>query len=163
MDEAAVKEFIGTEISRSTVVVERSAIAFFASAVLDDDPVYTNADEASARGFEAIPAPPTFPFVMQNWGAFAELQAEGGQGAGLGMVLGPLMANGGLILHGEQAFVYHQPVLAGQTLTGVGVIKDAYVKESKGTTMTFVVAETTWSDAGGAPVVTTTFNIIHRK
>ena len=79
------------------------------------------------------------------------------------VVLGALMAGGGLILHGEQAFTYHAPVVTGQVLNAVGVIKDIYVKESKGSTMTFVVAETTWSDATtGEAVCTTTFNIIHR-
>ena len=41
-------------------------------------------------------------------------------------VLGPLMANGGLILHGEQEFTYHRPVLAGDVLVGEGRVADAY-------------------------------------
>ena len=163
MDDATLKGFIGTEITRQTVVVERSAVAFFADAVLDTDPIYRDATVAAAAGFDGLPVPPTFPFVMGNWGAFAELQPEGAPGTGLGIVLGALMAGGGLILHGEQAFTYHAPVVTGQVLNAVGVIKDIYVKESKGSTMTFVVAETTWSDATtGEAVCTTTFNIIHR-
>ena len=35
---------------------------------------------------------------------------------------GPLMAKGGLILHGEQEFVYHRPVLVGDVLVGEGKI-----------------------------------------
>ena len=61
-------------------------------------------------------------------------------------VLGPLMAKGGLILHGEQEFTYHRPVFAGDVLEGRGTVVDAYRKESKGKTMTFVVVETAWSD-----------------
>ena len=162
MDEATRAGFIGTEIGRTTVVVERSAVSFFAQAVLDDDPIYHNADVASERGFDGVPVPPTFPFVMQNWGAFGELQPSEGNGSGLATVLGALMANGGLSLHGEQAVTYPQPVVTGQTLTGVTVLRDIYVKESKGTTMTFVVSETTWSDRQEMPVATATFNIIHR-
>ena len=77
--------------------------------------------------------------------------------------LAPLMATGGLILHGEQSFHYHRPVVVGDVLRGEGTIVDAYAKESKGKTMTFVVTETVWSDAeSGEPVVTSRFNIIHR-
>ena len=40
---------------------------------------------------------------------------------------------------------------------------DAYEKESKGKTMTFVVTETVWSDdKTGEPVLTSRFNLIHR-
>ena len=46
--------------------------------------------------------------------------------------VGPLMAKGGLILHGEQEFIYHRPVLVGDVLVSEGKITDAYQKESKG-------------------------------
>jgi hypothetical protein len=73
------------------------------------------------------------------------------------------MANGGLILHGEQEFIYHRPIEVGDVLVGEGKISDAYQKESKGKTMTFIVSETNWSDdVTGEPVATTRFNVIHR-
>ena len=69
--------------------------------------------------------------------------------------LGPLMANGGLILHGEQEFIYHRPIVVGDVLVSEGKVIDAYQKESKGKTMTFIVSETNWSDdATGEPVAT---------
>lgn len=166
MTDDELKAMIGRPTGTVTVVVERSAVANFATAVCDDDPVYRDPRAADAAGFAAIPAPPTFPFVMQSWGAFPELQAEAvdtGENP-LGAVLGPLMANGGLILHGEQSFEYHRPVLVGDVLRGESRIADAYAKESKGRTMTFVVNETVWRDEEtGEPVVTMRFNIIHRS
>lgn len=166
MSDDELKAMIGKPTGTVTVVVERSAVANFADAVCDDDPVYRDPRAADAAGFAAIPAPPTFPFVMQNWGAFPELQPEGAAGGdnALGAVLGPLMAKGGLILHGEQSFEYHRPVLVGDVLRGESRIADAYAKESKGRTMTFVVNETVWTDQqSGEPVVTTRFNVIHRS
>jgi acyl dehydratase len=81
----------------------------------------------------------------------------------MGEVLGPLMAKGGLILHGEQEFIYHRPVYVGDVLSGEGTVTDAYSKESKGKTMTFIVTETVWKDdKTGEPVVTSRFNVIHR-
>ena len=77
--------------------------------------------------------------------------------------MAPLMAKGGLILHGEQEFVYHRPVQVGDVLEGDGKIADAYQKESGGRTMSFIVSETVWTDEKtGEPVVTVRSNIIHR-
>ena len=153
---------IGTPTSHSVVVVERGPVSFFADAVVDDNPVYKDPAAAKDEGFENIPVPPTYPFVMDHWGAFTEFQS-GETFAGIGPALGALMSKGGLILHGEQEFVYHRPIVVGDVLVGEGKVVDAYQKESKGRIMTFFVSETTWSDdKTGEPVVTTIFNLIHR-
>jgi acyl dehydratase len=163
-DDAALKDLIGTTTQVSTVVVERGPVAFFAGSVFDDSPEYRDERAAKAAGFDAIPVPPTFPFVMENWGRFSDLQGEDAvQGPGMMAALAPLLKEGGLILHGEQSFSFHRPVVVGDVLTGTGVIIDAYAKESKGKTMTFVVTETAWKDAKtGERVVTSRFNVIHR-
>jgi len=155
---------IGTPTGTTVVTVERGQVALFASAVKDDNPVYRDPRAAAAAGLPGIPAPPTYPFVMGNFGAYPELQTDDAPaGNPMGAVLGPLMAKGGLILHGEQEFTYHRPVFAGDVLEGKGLVVDAYQKESKGKTMTFVVVETAWSDsATGEPVCTSRMNIIHR-
>jgi hypothetical protein len=81
-------------------------------------------------------------------------------------LMGKLREKGGIILHGEQEFIYHQPgrpVLAGDVLYGEATVTNAYEKESKGKVMTFIVTETVWKDrATGEPVVTSIFNLIHR-
>ena len=164
MSDDDLKKIIGKPMSKSKVVVERSAVTNFATAVCDDSPVYRDPRAAADAGFPAIPAPPTFSFVMNNWGQFPEIQpADVPAGNPMGEVLGPLMAKGGLILHGEQSFEFHRPVFVGDVLSGEGTVVDAYAKESKGKTMTFVVTETVWKDdRTGEPVVTTRFNVIHR-
>ena len=163
-DDAALKALIGTTTQVSTVVVERGPVKFFAESVFDADPVYESDAAAKAAGFDAIPVPPTFPFVIENWGRFSDLQDAGAvEGPGIMAALAPLLANGGLILHGEQSFSYKRPLKVGDVLTGEGTIIDAYAKESKGKTMTFVVTETEWKDAtSGEPVVSARFNVIHR-
>jgi hydroxyacyl-ACP dehydratase HTD2-like protein with hotdog domain len=67
------------------------------------------------------------------------------------------------VLHGEQEFVYHRPIVAGDVLDGTSVIADVYEKEAKGSIMVFVVTETVWRDATGSPVVTERFNLIHKR
>jgi len=164
MSEDDLKKLIGKPMSKSKVVVERGPVANFAVAVCDGNPVYRDPRAAAEAGFEAIPAPPTYPFVMQAWGEFAEVQpSDKPKANAMAEVIGPLMAGGGIILHGEQEFTYHRPVFVGDVLVGEGTVVDAYAKESKGRTMTFIVTETVWKDdATGEPVVTSKFNLIHR-
>jgi acyl dehydratase len=160
----SLSAIIGTPTGTTVVTVERGQLAGFASAVKDDSPVYRDTRAAADAGLPGIPAPPTYPFVMGNFGTFPEIQTEEApKDNPMAKVLGPLMAKGGLILHGEQGFTYHRPVFAGDVLEGRGTVVDAYQKESKGKTMTFVVVETAWSDlATGEPVCTSRMNIIHR-
>jgi acyl dehydratase len=157
-------KIIGKPTGTTVVTVERGQLGLFAQAVKDESPVYRDPRAAAAAGLSGIPAPPTYPFVMGNFGVYPELQpAEAPSGNPMAEVLGPLMANGGIILHGEQEFNYHRPVVAGDVLVGEGKVVDAYQKESKGRTMTFVVVETAWSDrTTGEPVCTSRMNIIHR-
>jgi acyl dehydratase len=78
-------------------------------------------------------------------------------------VIGTLMQKGGMVLHGEQEFEYHRPVMVGDVLEGEGKVTDVYEKESKGKTMTFLVTENVFKDAKtGDPVLTTRMNLIHR-
>lgn len=162
--EDVLKGIIGKPTGKAKVVVERAPVQHFADAVLSASPIYHSPEAAKAAGFSSIPAPPTFPFAMEFAGKFDEIQpADGVVSNPLGEAIGPLMAKGGLILHGEQEFIYHRPVQVGDVLVSEGKIADAYQKESKGRTMTFIVQETDWTDEKtGEPVVTTRFNVIHR-
>jgi acyl dehydratase len=157
---------IGRETGRARVQVERAPLANFAKAVKDDNAVYSDVNAAEAAGFDGTPAPPTFGFALEFWGRYPELQKglTPVEGNPMMEVIGKLMQNGGLILHGEQEFEYHRPIVAGDVLRSEGKVVDAYEKESKGKTMTFVVTETVWSDdKTGEPVLTARFNLIHRK
>ena len=162
--EELLKGIVGKPTGTSKVVVERGPVEHFASAVRSTNPIYHDPQAAEAAGFDAIPTPPTWPFVMEFSGKFAELQSgDAPSPHPLSTVLGPLLAAGGLLLHGEQEFIYNRPILVGDVLVGEGSITDTYQKESKGKTMTFIVSETNWSDdKTGEPVVTARFNLIHR-
>jgi acyl dehydratase len=158
------RSIVGKVTGRAKVVIERGPVAVFASAVKDDDPVRRDPRAAAEAGYAGIPVPPTFPAVMEHWGRLAEIQSEDpAQVNAFAEVLGPLLARGGILLHGEQEFEYHRPVLVGDVLSGESKVADVYEKESKGRVMTFLVVETSWSDdRTGEPVVTSTMNLIHR-
>ena len=160
----AATDAIGKPIPPQTVVLERGPVSNFARAVTDHNPVYADPGAAADAGFDAIPAPPTFPFAWHHWGAFAELQPEGSGGSHpMVEAMGELLANGGLILHGEQEFVYHRQPVVGDVLTANGTVKDVYEKtSSSGKSMTFIITETQWRDPQDQLVATSTMTLLHR-
>lgn len=158
--------YIGKPTSEGVVTIERATVTTFAAAVLDDRPLYRNREAAVAAGFDDIPAPPTYWFsAAQNWNQWEEEQPpDSAIGPNpMAEVMNRLMASGGMILHGEQEFVYHRTAVVGEKLHQRGVVKDIYTKQSGDHTMTFMVIETTYSDESGTPVVTSTMNLLHRS
>jgi hypothetical protein len=145
---------IGAKTGAWRVTVERAPVANFARVLGDTSPVLAD-----------TPAPPTFSFVMAYWGAYPEDQPPDPTGGTNPMhkIMGELHAKGALVLHGEQEFVYHRPIVSGDVLDGEQAITDMYEKDTAAATMTFVVMETNWTDAtNGEPVVTERFNLIAR-
>jgi len=161
------EEVIGLATGAATIHVERGPVSRFAHSVTDANPIYHDLVAAREAGFDSIPAPPTFTFsAASHWGVFPEDQPEdptGGRGNPMRGLMSDLMKEGGMVLHGEQEFVYHRPAQVGETLHQEGRIVDLYSKEAKGKTMTFLVMETVFRNDAGDPVVTERFNLIHRK
>ncbi len=119
MADDILSTIIGKPTGTTVVTVERGQLGLFADAVKDSSPIYRDPRAAAEAGLAGIPAPPTYPFVMENFGAYPELQpTDAPEGNPMAEVLGPLMANGGLILHGEQEFTYRRPIVAGDVLVG---------------------------------------------
>lgn len=157
---------VGLVCDRKVVTVERGPVAVFADAVKDRNPVYRDRRVAIEAGFRDIPVPPTFPFAMGFWGTHRELQEQ----------LEPVTSNpvwdvmaqlgAGLILHGEEEFEYHRPVVVGDVLYGEDVLSELYEKETDRYVMTFIGTTTRWVDyatgSPGDPAVTTRFSLIHR-
>jgi len=141
---AVERSVVGQTVSRSVVVIERGPLSTFARAVGDVDPVYHDRRAALAAGFTDVPAPPTWPFAMGFWGTLPEMQ-EGLEPVGPSPILEIMTELGpGLLLHGEQEFEYHRPILAGDVLAGEDTISDVSTKETTETIMTFVVTQSRW-------------------
>lgn len=91
---------VGHESAPTTGTIDASAIAAFADAIADPNPIYRQPDAAQGAGYTAIPAPPTF--VTRFRVDFAE--------AGLD----PTRSQ---VLHLEQEYEYTRPLAAGDTLS----------------------------------------------
>ncbi len=141
------RAFIGREYSfDKPFEVGRELIRHFALAIGDANPIYHDIDAAKAAGHRDLVAPPTFLTTL-------------GFRRGGGPVGDPdLGLDYSLVVHGEQKFVLHRPVYAGDALTGrttVTDIRDVGRNEA-------MVTETAVIAADGEQVATVTMTMISR-
>ncbi len=132
------KKHIGRTTPPQTVDVEKGRLKFFAKAIGETDPVYTDEEAAKAAGYSALPAPPTFAFCLEM-----ETNSLWDNIAAMGVPVGK-------ILHGSQTFKYLAPILAGDKITFVTKVSDIYDK--KGGKMEFIIEDTTATNQDGTPV-----------
>ncbi|MCR6475115.1 MaoC family dehydratase N-terminal domain-containing protein [Variovorax sp. LT1R20] len=112
------KKWIGHELPASVLPIERTRLQFFAKAIGETDPVYTDAAAARDAGYADLPAPPTFLFA-------AELDSGASN-----QLLDDLQIPLSKLLHGEQSFSYHRPACVGDTVTVRSTISDIYDKKN---------------------------------
>ena len=141
------RAFIGREYSFDTPFeVGRELIRHFASAIGDSNPISHDVEAAKAAGHPDLVAPPTFLTTLN----FRRPSSP---------VLDPeLGLDYSLVVHGEQRFVLHRPVFAGDALVGrtkVTDIRDIGRNEA-------LITETNVYAADGEHVATATMTTISR-
>ena len=112
------KKSISHELPASELPIERSRLRFFAKAIGETDPMYTDATAARSAGYADLPAPPTFLFA-------AELDSDA-----IDRLLDDLGVPIAKLLHGEQDFSYHRPACVGDVITVRSRIEDIYDKKN---------------------------------
>jgi len=134
------RKHIGRIVSRHQAEVERGRLRFFAKAIGETDPRWTEG--------ERLPVPPTFLFCLDmdrpdpyDWYS----------GVGLSLPR---------VLHGEQSFVYRKPCHSGDILHFTSRIDDMY--EKKGGALEFLVRATRVTDSEGTHVADLRALIIQR-
>ncbi len=122
----------------TALTVDRGRLRFFAKAIGETDPTYTDIEAAKAAGHPDIPAPPTFLFSveLESPDPFAFLAALG--------------VDMRMVLHGEQSFTYHAIAYPGDELVATPRISDVYAK--KGGALEFLVKDTTIKRADGVSI-----------
>ena len=123
------RKFIGAESEVRFVDVEAGRLKLFATAVGETDPIYSDEAAAAAKGYRAIPAPPTFAFSLGLLAPSKDLNVA------------DIVENAAAGLHGEQKFKYHKMIFAGDRISLKSKITDMYDK--KGGKLEFLVQETT--------------------
>lgn len=125
--------------------VSAADIAAFADAVGSDDPVHHDPEVARAAGHADVIAPPTFAVTIAQQCDRAYIQDPD---AGIDF---------SRVVHGEQRFLHHRPITAGDELMGELTVDS--VRSAGGHSMITTRTELT---AGGEPVCTSTSTIVVR-
>ena len=141
---------VGRSFTPVTARVEPGRLRFFLNTLGEQNPVYR--DEAAARvaGYSARPIPPTYLFCLELMDAERPFE-----------FLTELNIDLARVLHGEQRFTYHAPVVVGDTLTFKSRVTG--VADKKGGAMTMVVVETAVTNQHGAHVADTARTIVVRN
>ncbi len=140
-------EFIGrTYPATEPYLVGREKIREFARSLGETSDLYFNVEAAVAAGFPDVIAPPTFAIVVT-------------MGAGEQVIFDPeLGLDYTRVVHGDQKFVHHRAITAGDQLTCAVTVDD--IRTVAGNDMITIKSEI--SDSLGLPVSTVYSMILSR-
>jgi acyl dehydratase len=140
-------DFVGRTYPPSgPYAVDAALIAAFAAAVGSADPVHTDAEAARGAGYADVVAPPTMAV------RFSQLSERGyitDPEAGIDF---------SRVVHGEQRFVHHRPITAGDEVVGATTV-DA-VRSAGGHAR--VTTRTELTTTSGEALTTSTSTIVVR-
>lgn len=142
------KSMIGLSGEMFVFEVEKRHIRQFAVAIGDENPLYTDEEYAMETTYGGLIASPTFPIVVGSDGGGGNL---------------PLELDSRRMLHGEQEFIYYQPIRPGDRLYCQMKVSDLYEREGKSGNMQFLVLDTEMKDEKGEMVAISRTNIIYRQ
>ena len=143
------KSAIGRTTSVSTMEVEKGHIRKFAQAIGDDNPLHHDEEYAKKSRYGGIIAPPTFVTTLGF--ESKENLMEG------------LDINYARLLHGEQEFEYHKPIMAGDVISFSTTITDITEKQGKSGAMDIVTTEMTGNNQNGERVFVGRSTVVIRQ
>ena len=136
---------VGREFTPVTAHVEPGRLRFFLDTLGERNPLYRDAQAASAP-----PVPPTYLFCLEMMDATVPFE-----------FLTALNIDLARVLHGEQRFDYHAPVVIGDSLTFRPRV--TAVTEKKGGAITLVVVETSVTNQNGVHVADLSRTVVIRN
>lgn len=116
--------------------IEQGAVRRFAESIGDPSPLFRDTEVARNSRWGRPIAPPTFARTLD-----------------LGSIPGLPYPKAGMI-HGEQGFTYERPLFVGEEVRCWTALRDAYEKQSRNGTLTFLVFEGVGEDADGERIFT---------
>jgi acyl dehydratase len=138
---------VGRSFTPVTARVEPGRLRYFVNTIGERNPIYRDAQVAGTEGYSAIPAPPTYLFCLEMLDSDNPFE-----------FLTELEINLTRILHGEQSFTYHAPVVVGDTITFRSRVTG--VTDKKGGAMTMVVLVTEVTNQHGVRVAETARTVV---
>ncbi len=141
---------VGTTFTPVKARVEPGRLRYFFETLGETNPVYRDPAAVQAAGYAATPIPPTYLFCLEMMDSEKPFE-----------FLEKLKIDLGRVLHGEQRFAYHAPVVVGDTLTFESRVTD--VAQKKGGALTIIDVETRVTNQNGRHVADTVRSIVVRN
>ncbi len=141
------RTLIGRESEPVVQLVEAGAIRRFAEALGDPNPLYQDEGAARAAGHAGLVAPPTFPIALTANDRFRHSLDLGARS----------------MLHGEQAFEYFRPLVAGDRVTVVSRVADVQERAGASGPSDVLVIEDEARDERGGLVFRSRTTLILRR
>ena len=108
-------EFVGKQYpDTAPYLIGREKVREFATAIGEQSPVFHDLAEAVRMGYSDLPAPPTFAFVLTHKSMAAAMFDP------------DLGLDYSRVVHGEQAFEYRRPLVAGDEVVVTSHIADIH-------------------------------------
>ena len=154
-----VKACIGREVVYTAPEeIGRAAIRYFALAIGDDNPLYTNPEYARANGYDDVIAPPTFVCESNQYMSGVR-DAHGYAGH-----TWEIPANDCRMLRGGNEYELHAPVYPRYRITATWRLKDIVERTMKdGTPMLIVTSEATYTNQDGTLLAVNRETLIYRR
>ncbi len=138
--------------------IGRAAFRYFAQAIGDDNPLYTDEQFAREHGFPGVIAPPT---LVCETNQYANLPRESTGYAGHTW---DLEIPDTRVLRGGNQYTFHQPVQPEDILTVTWSIVDMVERTtSKGTSMVIVTSQAQYENQTGELLVTNVETLIYQS
>lgn len=141
------RSIVGRRFTPVHAAVEAGRLRAFFNTLKEANPVYRDPAAAAAAGYDGMPIPPTYLFCLEMMDAENSFEFLDIFGVKIGQVL-----------HGEQRFTYHLPVVVGDRLTFDSVVTD--VVDKKGGAMTLITVTTTVTNQRGEHVADTARTVV---
>jgi hypothetical protein len=135
------QQWVGVEFDRAEFAVDQQRMLDWAMACGETEPRFTDPDHPDFQ------AHPTFATCMSHGPALPEGFPRLGNGQGM---------------DGGKGVTVHQPIRAGDVLTGRSHIADVYAKTGRSGTMIFIVHRTNFANQHGDAVATVDWRMIQR-
>lgn len=140
-------EFLGrTYPTSGPYLVTAEGVAAFADAVGANDPIHRDVARARAAGYAGVVAPPTFIVSLEQQCNRAYI-ADPDAGIDFSR-----------LVHGEQSFVHHRPLVAGDAVSGATTVES--IRQAGGHSM--ITMRTDLTLESGEPVCTARSTVVIR-
>lgn len=155
-----IRAFIGREVSfTAPEELGRAAIRYFATAIGDSSPLYTDDEFARANGHPSVIAPPTLVCETNQFVPEPRMDANGYIGH-----LWDLPVSDCMLLRGGNAYTFERPVLPTDRITVTWRVEDITERESSsGAELLFLTSVATYNNQDGELLATNSESFIYQK